>query len=100
MTRQRAAAGIVGALLLLAACTTSSDPSPSTPPGVAAPNVVPRPVELTTRGGEPFELTSGLTIAADPALAGPAAALEDLLADDTGIDLAAGAADAAIRLAM
>lgn len=104
MTRWRAAAGstagLVGAVLALGACTSPADPTPSATPGAAGLSVVPRPVELTTRDGEPFALDSVTTLAADPALAEPAAALAELLHDDTGIDLADGADDADIRLTM
>ncbi len=99
MTRWRAVAGwgafLAGAVVLVTACTPAADPLPSALDALA---VVPRPVELTAAGGDPFVLDAGTTVEADPALAAPAAALVELLHDDTGVDLAVGSADADVRL--
>ncbi|MET0789045.1 MAG: family 20 glycosylhydrolase [Cellulomonas sp.] len=83
-------------ILALAACTPPADPGPT--PQRVGPSVVPRPVELTAADGEPFRLSAGVAITADPALAQPAAALAELVHDDTGLELGAGGTDAAIRL--
>ncbi len=86
---------LVTALLVATGLGACGSPGPS--PDV--PGIVPRPVELTS-GGRPFVLDEGATVVADPALAQPAAALVELVHDDTGLTLAAGSGSSEIRLTL